>query len=73
MADWAETAMSCANGSGLINGHDGGASDGAGVPTRAQSAQILTAFGKSIAGICPPGPLPPGQGLAGCTPPDFLL
>ena len=44
VANWAETAMSWANGNKLINGHDDGAIDAAGAGTRAQAASILMQF-----------------------------
>ena len=44
VADWAEAAMSWANGNKLINGHDDGTIDAAGVGTRAQAASILMQF-----------------------------
>ena len=44
VADWAETAMSWANGNELINGHDDGTIDAAGIGTRAQAASILMQF-----------------------------
>ena len=40
LADWAETAMSWANGNELINGHDNGTIDAAGTAIRAQAASI---------------------------------
>lgn len=45
ISDWAETAMSWANGNGLINGHeDSGLIDPAGTTTRAQAASIIRSF-----------------------------
>ena len=44
MADWAEAAMSWANGNELINGHDDGTIDPEGTAVRAQAASILTNF-----------------------------
>ena len=44
VADWAEAAMSWANGNELINGHDDGTIDAAGIGTRAQAASILMRF-----------------------------
>ena len=44
VANWAETAMSWANGNKLINGHDNGTIDAAGIGTRAQAASILMQF-----------------------------
>ena len=44
IADWAEAAMSWANGNKLINGHDDGTIDAAGIGTRAQAASILMQF-----------------------------
>ncbi len=44
VANWAETAMSWANGNKLINGHDDGTIDAAGAGTRAQAASILMQF-----------------------------
>ena len=38
VADWAEIAMSWANGNELINGHDDGTIDAAGTAIRAQAA-----------------------------------
>ena len=48
IADWAETAMSWANGNGLINGHDDGTIDAAGTGTRAQAASILMKFDQNL-------------------------
>ena len=44
ISDWAETALSWANGKGLINGHDNGAIDPQGDTTRAQAASIMKNF-----------------------------
>ena len=45
ISSWAETAMSWANGNGLINGHeDTGLIDPAGTATRAQAASIIMNF-----------------------------
>ena len=49
VADWAETAMSWANGNKLINGHDNGTIDAAGAGTRAQAASILMRFDQNLA------------------------
>ena len=49
VADWAETAMSWANGNKLINGHDDGTIDAAGIGTRAQAASILMKFDQNLA------------------------
>ena len=48
VADWAETAMSWANGNKLINGHDDGTIDAAGIGTRAQAASILMRFDQNV-------------------------
>ena len=48
VADWAETAMSWANGNELINGHDDGTIDAAGTATRAQAASILMRFDQNL-------------------------
>ena len=48
VADWAEIAMSWANGNKLINGHDDGAIDAAGIGTRAQAASILMKLDQNI-------------------------
>ena len=48
IAGWAETAMSWANGNGLINGHDNGLIDPTGTATRAQAASILTRFDQNV-------------------------
>ena len=49
VADWAEAAMSWANGNQLINGHDDGTIDAAGIGTRAQAASILMQFDQNLA------------------------
>ena len=50
ISGWAETAMSWANGSGLINGHEAtGLIDPAGTTTRAQAASIITNFDLNFA------------------------
>ena len=49
VADWAKTAMSWANGNKLINGHDDGTIDAAGIGTRAQAASILMRFDQNLA------------------------
>ena len=48
IADWAEAAMSWANGNQLINGHDDGTIDAAGIGTRAQAASILMKFDQNL-------------------------
>ena len=48
IADWAEAAMSWANGNELINGHDDGTIDAAGIGTRAQAASILMKFDQNL-------------------------
>lgn len=48
ISGWAETAMSWANGSGLINGHDDGTIDPQGTTTRAQAASILMNFDQNV-------------------------
>ena len=48
VADWAEAAMSWANGNELINGHDDGTIDAAGIGTRAQAASILMRFDQNV-------------------------
>ena len=48
VADWAETAMSWANGNELINGHDNGTIDAGGTAIRAQAASILMRFDQTI-------------------------
>ena len=49
ISGWAETAMSWANGSGLINGHDDSTIDPQGTTTRAQAASILMNFDQNVA------------------------
>ena len=49
ISGWAEIAMSWANGSGLINGHDDGTIDPQGETTRAQAASIITNFDLNVA------------------------
>lgn len=49
ISSWAKTAMSWANGSGLINGHDDGTIDPQGTTTRAQAASILMNFDQNVA------------------------
>ena len=46
--DWAEAAMRWANGNQLINGHDDGTIDAAGIGTRAQAASILMKFDQNL-------------------------
>ncbi len=48
VANWAETAMSWANGNGLINGHDDGTIDAGGTAIRAQAASILMKFDQNL-------------------------
>ena len=48
VADWAETAMSWANGNELINGHDDGTIDAGGAGTRTQAASILMRFDQNL-------------------------
>lgn len=48
IADWAEAGMSWANGNQLINGHDDGTIDAAGIGTRAQAASILMKFDQNL-------------------------
>ncbi len=48
IADWAEAAMRWANGNELINGHDDGTIDAAGIGTRAQAASILMRFDQNL-------------------------
>ena len=49
VSDWAETAMSWANGHGLINGHeDSGLIDPAGNTIRGQAASIIMNFDKNV-------------------------
>lgn len=49
ISDWAETALSWANGKGLINGHDNGTIDPQGNTTRAQAASIMKNFDLKVA------------------------
>ena len=49
VSDWAETAMSWANGNGLINGHeDSGLIDPAGNTIRGQAASIILNFDLNV-------------------------
>lgn len=48
VADWAEIAMSWANGNELINGHDNGTIDAGGTAIRAQAASILMRFDQNL-------------------------
>ena len=48
VADWAEAAMSWANGNKLINGHDDGTIDAGGTAIRAQAASILMRFDQNV-------------------------
>ena len=48
VADWAEAAMSWANGNELINGHDNGTIDAGGTAIRAQAASILMQFDQNL-------------------------
>ena len=48
VADWAEAAMSWANGNELINGHDNGAIDAGGTAIRAHAASILMKFDQNL-------------------------
>ena len=48
VADWAEAAMSWANGNELINGHDNGTIDAGGTAIRAQAASILMRFDQNL-------------------------
>ena len=48
VADWAEAAMSWANGNELINGRDDGTIDAAGIAIRAQAASILMKFDQNL-------------------------
>ena len=48
VADWAEIAMSWANGNELINGHDNGTIDVGGTAIRAQAASILMRFDQNL-------------------------
>ncbi|MFQ6890971.1 MAG: S-layer homology domain-containing protein [Acutalibacter sp.] len=49
ISSWAETALSWANGKGLINGHENGTIDPKGSTIRAQAASILAQFDQSFA------------------------
>ena len=49
VSDWAETAMSWANGNGLINGHENGTIDPKGSTIRAQAASIMANFDQNVA------------------------
>ncbi len=48
ISSWAETALSWANGNGLINGHENGTIDPKGSTIRAQAASILAQFDQSF-------------------------
>ena len=48
VANWAEAAMSWANGNELINGHDNGTIDAGGTAIRAQAASILMRFDQNL-------------------------
>ena len=48
ISSWAETALSWANGKGLINGHENGTIDPKGSTIRAQAASILAQFDQSF-------------------------
>ena len=48
ISSWAETALSWANGNGLINGHENGTIDPKGSAIRAQAASILAQFDQSF-------------------------
>ena len=48
VANWAEAAMSWANGNELINGHDNGTIDAGGTAIRAQAASILMKFDQNL-------------------------
>lgn len=48
VADWAEIAMSWANGNELINGHDDGTIDAGGTAIRTQAASILMRFDQNL-------------------------
>ena len=72
VADWAEIAMSWANGNELINGHDDGTIDAGGIGTRAQAASILMRFDQNLVknrifmqrpGVIPAFCLPEKRGL----------
>ncbi|MFR8065816.1 MAG: S-layer homology domain-containing protein [Acutalibacter sp.] len=49
ISDWAETALSWANGKGLINGHENGTIDPKGSTIRAQAASIMANFDQNVA------------------------
>ena len=49
ISSWAETALSWANGNGLINGHENGTIDPKGSTIRAQAASILAHLDQSFA------------------------
>ena len=49
ISSWAETALSWANGQGLINGHDNGTIDPKGSTIRAQAASIMANFDQNVA------------------------
>ena len=49
ISSWAETALSWANGKGLINGHENGAIDPKGSTIRAQAASIMANFDQNVA------------------------
>lgn len=48
VAGWALPAMAWANGNELINGHDDGTLEPAGITTRAQAASILMRFDQNV-------------------------
>ncbi len=49
ISSWAETALSWANGNGLINGHENGTIDPKGRTIRAQAASIMANFDQNVA------------------------
>ena len=49
ISSWAETALSWANGKGLINGHENGTIDHQGSTIRAQAASIMANFDQNVA------------------------
>ena len=49
ISGWAETALSWANGKGLINGHENGTIDPKGSTIRAQAASIMANFDQNVA------------------------
>ena len=49
ISSWAETALSWANGKGLINGHEDGTIDPKGSTIRAQAASIMANFDQNVA------------------------